>query len=111
MQAFPEHLDNLILKYIEDNGAISATLGYNGFPKACAYLLMKLFVMEFLQNHYPKEGDIVNIDVTTILNGYYGDTSTMFLIGNVSDEAMKLVEATKHCLNLGIQQVKPGIFW
>lgn len=107
-----EHLDNLILKYIEDNGAISATLGYNGFPKASCISLNEVVCHGIpSESIILKEGDIVNIDVTTILNGYYGDTSTMFLIGNVSDEAMKLVEATKHCLNLGIQQVKPGAYF
>ncbi len=107
-----EHLDNLILKYIEDNGAISATLGYNGFPKASCISLNEVVCHGIpSESIVLKEGDIVNIDVTTILNGYYGDTSTMFLIGNVSDEAMKLVEATKHCLNLGIQQVKPGAYF
>ena len=55
-----------------------------------------------------RDGDIINIDVTTILNGFYGDTSRMFLIGEVSEMARNLVETTKHCLNLAIEQVKPG---
>jgi methionyl aminopeptidase len=55
-----------------------------------------------------KEGDIINIDVTTILNGYYGDTSRMFEIGEIDDKAADLIDTTKHCLDLGINQVKPG---
>ncbi|HPW67457.1 MAG TPA: type I methionyl aminopeptidase [Salinivirgaceae bacterium] len=107
-----EYLDNLILRYIEDNDATSATLGYNGFPKASCISLNEVVCHGIpSESVILKDGDIVNIDVTTILNGYYGDTSTMFLIGNVSDDAMKLVEATKHCLNLGIQQVKPGAYF
>ncbi len=106
-----EHLDNIIQKYIEDNGAISATIGYNGYPKASC-----ISINDIVCHGIPSEtvtirnGDIVNIDVTTILNGYYGDTSKMFLVGDVSKEAKNLVEATKHCLELGIQQVKPGAY-
>ena len=55
-----------------------------------------------------KEGDVINIDVTTILNGFYGDTSRMFEVGPINDETAKLLDTTKHCLDLGIQQVKPG---
>ena len=54
------------------------------------------------------DGDIINIDVTSILDGYYGDSSRMFLIGNVSEAAKRLVEITRECLYLGIEQVKPG---
>ena len=55
-----------------------------------------------------KEGDILNIDITTILDGYYGDTSRMFTVGEISPQAEKLIDVTKHCLDLGVQQVKPG---
>jgi len=58
-----------------------------------------------------KKGDILNIDVTTILDGYYGDTSKMFVVGEVTVEAEKLIKATKQCLNLGIQQVFPGNYF
>ncbi|HON18580.1 MAG TPA: type I methionyl aminopeptidase [Salinivirgaceae bacterium] len=104
-----EYLDNLILQFIEQHGAKSATLGYHGYPKAscispneivCHGIPSKSVVL--------KDGDIVNIDVTTILNNFYGDTSKMFLVGNVSEEAKALVDAAEHCLRLGIQQVRPG---
>ncbi len=55
-----------------------------------------------------KEGDILNIDVTTILDGFYGDTSRMYTLGKISPVAEKLVETTRHCLDLGIEQVRPG---
>jgi methionyl aminopeptidase len=106
------YLDGLIEEFIRKNGAIPAPKGYNGFPKASC-----ISPNEIVCHGIPsdktilKDGDIINIDVTTILNGYYGDTSKMFLIGEVPDKARKLVETTKHCLNLGIQQVKPGNYF
>ena len=57
-----------------------------------------------------KDGDIVNVDVTTILDGYYADASRMFMIGNVSDKARKLVEVTKECMEIGIKAIKPWGF-
>jgi methionyl aminopeptidase len=103
------YLDELIHNYTIEHGAIPATLNYSGFPKSCC-----ISPNEVICHGIPspdvilKNGDIVNIDVTTILNGYFGDTSKMFTIGQVSETAQKLVDATKHCLNLGIQQVRPG---
>ena len=106
------YLDDLIHKYIKDHGAISATVGYQGYPKASC-----ISPNEVVCHGIPSEsivlksGDIVNIDVTTILDGYFGDTSSMFLIGEVSPQAKELVETTRHCLELGIQQVKPGAYF
>lgn len=103
------YLDDLINRYIINHGAISATIGYQGYPKASC-----ISINEVVCHGIPSEvtrlknGDIVNIDVTTILNEYFGDTSKMFFVGEVSDEAKELVETTKHCLDLGIQQVRPG---
>jgi methionyl aminopeptidase len=104
-----EFLNQKIDKYIRDNGAIPATLGYGGYPKSSC-----ISVNEVVCHGIPSEktilknGDILNIDVTTILNGYYGDTSKMFTVGNVSAVALELIEVTKHSMDLGIQQVKPG---
>jgi len=107
-----EYLDDLIDEFIKSNGAISATLGYHGYPKSscispnnviCHGIPSKDIVL--------KDGDIINIDVTTILNGYFGDTSRMFAVGEISDKARKLTEVTKHCLELGIQQVKPDNYF
>ncbi len=103
------YLDELIHNYTIEHGAIPATLNYSGFPKSCC-----ISPNDVICHGIPspdtilKNGDIVNIDVTTILNGYFGDTSKMFTIGQVSPTAQKLVDTTKHCLNLGIQQVRPG---
>jgi methionyl aminopeptidase len=101
-------IDNKIEKFILDNGAIPATKGYNGYPKSSCISLNEVVCHGIpSEETILKEGDILNIDVTTILNGYYGDTSRMFSVGEISAEAKKLVEATKHCLDLGIKQVIP----
>lgn len=106
------YLDNLIEKYMRDNGAIPATLGYHGFPKSSCISLNDV-ICHGIPNEKTilKSGDILNIDVTTILDGYFGDTSTMFTIGDVSKQADKLVEDTEHALYLGIEQVKPNNYF
>jgi methionyl aminopeptidase len=104
-----EFLDQKIEAYIRENGAIPATLGYGGYPKSCCISPNEVVCHGIpSENIILKNGDILNIDVTTILNGFYGDTSKMFTIGDVSPDALELIEVTKHSLDLGIQQVKPG---
>ena len=104
-----EFLDRKIDEYIRENGAIPATLGYGGYPKSSCISLNEVVCHGIpSEKILLKDGDILNIDVTTILNGYYGDTSKMYTIGNVSPIALELIEVTKHSMNLGIQQVKPG---
>lgn len=104
-----EYLNAKIDAFIRENGAIPATLGYSGYPKSCCISLNEVVChgipseSSILQN-----GDILNIDVTTILDGYFGDTSKMFTVGAVSPLALELIEVTRHGMNLGIQQVKPG---
>ncbi|MCW0484705.1 type I methionyl aminopeptidase [Prolixibacteraceae bacterium A06] len=104
-----EYLDKLIDEFIRDHGAIPATLGYSGYPKSCCISLNEVVCHGIpAPDIILKEGDILNIDVTTILNGYYGDTSKMFTVGEVSDKAAQIIQVAKHCLDLGIQQVRPG---
>ena len=103
------YLDQLIHKYIVERGGIPATMNYNGYPKSCCISLNDVICHGIpAENIILKKGDILNIDVTTILDDYFGDTSKMFIVGDVPETATKLVNATLHCLNLGIQQVKPG---
>lgn len=103
-----QFIDEKIEEMILANGAVPATKGYNGYPKSSC-----ISINEVVCHGIPspdmilKEGDIVNIDVTTILNGYFGDTSRMYTVGEVSPEAQRLIDATYHCLSLGIQQVMP----
>lgn len=104
-----EFLNQKIDAYIRQNGAIPATLGYSGFPKSCCISLNEVVCHGIpSENTILKNGDMLNIDVTTILNGFYGDTSKMFTIGEVSAKTLELIEVTRHSLDLGIQQVKPG---
>lgn len=107
-----EYLDIKIEEFIRDHGAIPATKGYNGYPKSSC-----ISPNEVVCHGIPspqtilKEGDIANIDITTILNGYFGDTSKMFAIGEIGKAARDLIDVTFHCLELGIQQVKPGNYF
>jgi methionyl aminopeptidase len=103
-----EYLDDLISEFVKQHGAISATLNYNGYPKSCC-ISPNNVICHGIPNKETilKDGDIVNIDVTTILNGYFGDTSRMYAVGEISKEASDLIETTKHCLNLGIKEVRP----
>lgn len=104
-----EYLDKIIHEFIQDNGAIPAPLGYNGYPKSSCISLNEVVCHGIPSTEtILKPGDILNIDITTILDGYYGDTSRMYMVGEPSPAAQKIVEAAKHCLDLGIQQVRPG---
>jgi len=102
-----DYLDQVLLTYIKDHGAIAAPLNYMGYPKSNCISVNDVVCHGIPSSYVLKEGDIVNVDVTTILDGYFGDTSTMFTIGNVSDEATKLIAATKKALDIGIDQVFP----
>ena len=104
-----EFIDDKIEEFILSNNAIPATKGYHGFPKSSCISLNNVICHGIpSKNTILKEGDILNIDITTILDGYYGDTSRMFTVDNISPASDKLIETTLHCLDLGIEQVKPG---
>lgn len=107
-----EFLNNKIEEFVRDHGAIPATIGYNGYQKATCISLNDVICHGIpSEDQILKEGDILNIDVTTILNGYFGDTSTMYSVAEISSQAKHLIDTTKHCLNLGIQQVNPGNYF
>ena len=104
-----QYLDEKIEAYIRQNDAIPATLGFSGYPKSCCISVNEVVCHGIpSENTILKNGDILNIDVTTILDGYFGDTSKMYTIGEVSPLALDLIEVTRHSMDLGIQQVKPG---
>lgn len=104
-----EYLDNIIEEYIRDHGAVPATKGYHGYPKSSCISLNDVVCHGIPSpNMIIQPGDIFNIDVTTILDGYYGDTSKMYWYGEITPKAQQLIEDTYHCMNLGIQQVAPG---
>ncbi len=106
--ATTEFIDSQIEKFILEHKAVPATKGYNGYPKSSCISLNEVVCHGIPSKEtILKDGDIINIDITTILDGYYGDTSRMFWIGEISPGARNLIEVTRHCLDLGIQQVKP----
>ena len=106
-----EDIDKLAYDYTISNGAIPATLNYEGYPKSiCVSINNEVCHGIPSKEVILKRGDIVNVDVTTILNGYYSDASRMFMIGEVNEEAKKLVQVTKECLKKGLQAVKPWGF-
>jgi methionyl aminopeptidase len=95
--------------YIIANGAIPAPLNYHGFPKSVCTSLNHV-VCHGIPNDKPlKDGDIMNLDVTVIVDGYHGDTSRMFVIGQPSILAERLIRVTQECLYLAINMVRPGI--
>ncbi len=107
-----EFIDKKIEEFIVSHDAIPATKGYNGYPKSSCISLNEVVCHGIpSEKTILKEGDILNIDITTILDGYYGDTSRMFTVDRISPGAENLIEVTKHCLNLGIQQVIPGNYF
>ena len=104
-----EEINVLVHDYTIKHGGIPAPLHYKGFPKSvCTSINDEVCHGIPDKNRVLKNGDIVNVDVTTILNGYYADASRMFCIGEVSSEAKKLVDVTKECLDAGLAAVKAG---
>ncbi len=103
-------LDRICHQYItEVQGAIPAPLNYHGFPKSICTSINQVVCHGIPDdNKILKKGDIINIDITVIKDGFHGDTSKMFYLGEVPPFAKKLCEVTQECLYLGIQQVRPG---
>ncbi len=100
-------IDDIVHEYTISHGGIPATLNYNGFPKSVCTSLNNVICHGIPDKTILKDGDIINVDCTSIIDGFYGDASRMFMIGNVSAEAEKLVRVSKECLDIGIDQVKP----
>lgn len=100
-------IDQWVHEYTVKRNAIPAPLNYNGYPRSVCTSLNNVICHGIPDDTILKDGDIINIDVTCILDGYYGDAGRMFLIGDVKEDARRLVRVAKECLNLGIQQVKP----
>jgi methionyl aminopeptidase len=102
-------LDDLVFKLMADAGAVPATLGYRGYTKSCCTSINHVVCHGIPSDERTlKDGDIVNIDVTPILGGWHGDSSRMYLVGDVPVKARRLVEVTYECLMLGLEQARPG---
>ena len=103
-----QDIDDIVSKYTAEHGGICAPLNYEGFPKSvCTSINGEVCHGIPARHRKLRNGDIINVDCTTILDGYYADASRMFMIGNVSEERRKLVEETKKCLEIGIQAAQP----
>ena len=101
-------IDKIVYDYTIAHGATPAPLGYGGFPKSvCTSINSEVCHGIPDENIILKEGDIVNVDVSTIKDGYFSDASRMFKIGKVSEAADKITDIAKECLEAGIKAVKP----
>jgi methionyl aminopeptidase len=102
-------IDEVVRQMTMDGGAVPATLGYRGYAHSCCVSINHVVCHGIpSETKALREGDIVNIDVTPLLDGWHGDSSRMYLVGEVPLKARRLVEVTHECLMLGIEQAKPG---
>lgn len=102
-----ELLDALVYEYIKDAGATPATLGYGGFPASSCISVNEVVCHGIPDKREFRDGDIVKVDIATILDGYFGDNCATFAIGEVSDDAKKVMRVAEECLYKGIEVVKP----
>jgi methionine aminopeptidase, type I len=100
-------IDNWVSEYTIKSGGIAAPLNYYGFPKSVCTSINNVICHGIPEDRVLKNGDIINVDVSTIFNGYYSDASRMFIVGEASENAVKLVDAAKEALYIGINEVKP----
>lgn len=104
-------IDQIVEAKTREMGGIPATLGYEGYPKSvCTSVNDQVCHGIPSEEVILQEGDIVNVDVSTIYNGYFSDSSRMFCIGRVDAEKEKLVRVARECVELGIQEVRPWRF-
>ena len=104
-----DEIDKLCFEFINDNKAYSAPLFYRGFPKSCCTSPNHTVCHGIPKDKILKEGDIVNVDVTALKNGWHGDTSRMYFVGEVSTKAKKLVKTTYEAMSKSIKILKDGI--
>jgi methionyl aminopeptidase len=104
-----QEIDDIVREHMLAAGAFPATLGYRGYTRSCCTSINHV-VCHGIPSHDRtlREGDVVNVDVTPILDGWHGDTSRMYLVGDVPLKARKLVDVTYECLMLGLEQARPG---
>ncbi|MBR5982386.1 MAG: type I methionyl aminopeptidase [Bacteroidales bacterium] len=103
-----QDIDDMVYDFTRSHGAIPAPLHYEGYPKSCCVSRNEIVCHGIPnKNEFLRNGDIVNVDVSTIYNRYFSDASRMFMIGEVSEECKRLVKVTKECLEIGIATAKP----
>ena len=106
--AVTQDIDDAVLDFALQAGAVPATIGYRGYAHASCISVNHVVCHGIPSEKALKDGDIVNIDITVIVDGWHGDTSRMFLVGDVPLKARRLVDVTYECLMLGIEQARPG---
>jgi len=103
-----ERLDDIVMTFALDHGAVPAPLNYRGYTKAICTSLNHVVCHGIPGPRPLREGDIVNIDITLIVDGWHGDSSRMYAVGEISRKAERLIEVTYESMMLGIAAVKPG---
>ena len=103
-----EEIDQIVYHFTKEHGGIPAPLNYQGFPKSvCTSINNEICHGIPDKNIILQEGDIINVDVSTILDGYFSDASRMFKMGKISDRAERLIRVTEECVELGLAAAKP----
>ncbi|MCA9042180.1 MAG: type I methionyl aminopeptidase [Planctomycetaceae bacterium] len=103
-----DEINTLVHDYTLQHGHVPATLGYKGYPKSCCTSINEVVCHGIPDDTVLQEGDIINVDITSIVNGWYGDQSETFLIGEVSETARRLVQVTFDCLFASIHALTPN---
>ncbi|MEL6107286.1 MAG: type I methionyl aminopeptidase [Planctomycetota bacterium] len=101
-------LDEMIYQWTIDNGHKPATLGYQNYPKSCCTSVNEVICHGIPGDYALCDGDIVNVDITTVVEGWHGDQSETFLIGDVSDERRSVTQCAFECMHLAIEALTPG---
>lgn len=106
-----QEIDDLVAQKTAELGGISAPLNYEGYPKSVCTSINEIVCHGIPSDKVVlKDGDIINVDCSTIYKGYFSDSSRMFCIGDVSPEKKKLVDVVKECVEIGLEKVKPWTF-
>ena len=106
-----EEIDRIVREMTAQMGGIAASLGYDGFPKSVCTSVNQVVCHGIpSKEQILKDGDIVNVDASTIYQGYFSDSSRMFMLGDVAPETKKLVQVARECIDVGLAQVKPWHF-
>ena len=101
-------IDDRVREFTLDHGALPACLGYKGYEKTVCTSINHVVCHGIPGDRVLKDGDIVNIDHTVIVDGWHGDSSRMYAVGNINPRSKKLIDVTYEALLLGLEQVKPG---
>jgi methionyl aminopeptidase len=102
-------LDDVVRQMTLEAGGVPATLGYRGYTHSCCTSINNVICHGIPGDKVLRDGDIVNIDVTPLIDGWHGDTSRMYLVGDVALKARRLVDVTYECLMIGVDMARPGV--